>query len=147
MGSCTTNNIAAHGGQERADSPSVKCVSGLQSSRRRLKAGQALVFVAVLSPILLAALDRSSAADGRGRGGPSNQGLCLVEVLRSEELPLAPPFHHTVKATLLVTPPDRPPFETTVLRVIPWQSPPPRQGQRVWVSCDPALIKSSLRLF
>jgi hypothetical protein len=77
----------------------------------------------------------------------SEQKLCLVEVLHSKELPLAPLYHHTVKATLRVTPPDRPPFETTVWRVIPWQMPPPRQGQRVWASCDPALIESSLRLF
>jgi hypothetical protein len=51
-------------------------------------------------------------------------------------------FHHTVKATLLVTPPDRPPFQTTVERVIPWQAPPPRQGQRMWVYCDPASLNA-----
>jgi hypothetical protein len=96
---------------------------------------------------LLTALDRLSAEEPRARDTSLAQKLCLVEVLNSEELPLAPPFHHTVKATLLVTPPDRPPFETTVLRVIPWQSPPPRQGQRMRLTCDPALIESSLRLF
>jgi hypothetical protein len=67
---------------------------------------------------------------------------CLVEVLASEMLPVGPMFHHTVKATLLVTPPDRPPFQTTVERVIPWQAPPPRQGQRMWVYCDPASLNA-----
>jgi hypothetical protein len=73
--------------------------------------------------------------------------FCLVEVLRSEELPIGPLFWHTVRATLLVTAPDRPAFQTTVQRVIPWQAPPPRQGQRLSVPCDPALIESlSFRL-
>jgi hypothetical protein len=74
-------------------------------------------------------------------------GSCLVEVLTSEELPVGPLFHHTYRATLRVTPPNRPPFVTTVQRVMPWQAPPPRQGQRQLVSCDPALIDSSFRLF
>jgi hypothetical protein len=47
----------------------------------------------------------------------------------------------------LVTPRDAPPFETTVLKVIPWQVPPPRRGQRVRVACDSALLDSSFRLF
>lgn len=72
--------------------------------------------------------------------------FCTAEVLHSEMLPVGPAFHHTIKATLLVTPTDRPPFETTVVRVIPWQAPPPRQGQRQRVPCDPALLPSSFRL-
>jgi hypothetical protein len=67
---------------------------------------------------------------------------CLVQVLSSEEIPLGPMFHHTVKATLLVSPSDRPPFQTTIEKVTPWQVPPPRQGQRAWVSCDPASLNA-----
>jgi hypothetical protein len=67
---------------------------------------------------------------------------CLVQVLYSEEIPLGPMFFHTVKATLLVTPPDRPPFQTTVEKVTPWQVPPPRQGQQVWVYCDAASLNA-----
>ena len=67
---------------------------------------------------------------------------CLVEVLHSEELPIGPLFHHTIKTTLLVTAPGKPPFETTEVKVIPWQMPPPRRGQRVRVGCDRALLIS-----
>jgi hypothetical protein len=72
---------------------------------------------------------------------------CLVEVLTSEMLSAAPPFYHTVKARLLVTPSDRPPFETTVVRTIPWQAPPPRQGQRLSMSCEAVQADSGFRLF
>lgn len=72
---------------------------------------------------------------------------CLVEVLYSEELPVGLAFHHTYRATLRVTPADRPPFVTTVEREIPWQAPPPRQGQRLRMPCDPALLESSFRPF
>ena len=67
---------------------------------------------------------------------------CLVQVLSSEEIPLGPMFHHTVKATLLVSPADRPPFQTTIEKVTPWQVPPPRQGQRAWVPCDAASLNA-----
>jgi hypothetical protein len=67
---------------------------------------------------------------------------CFVQVLSSEEIPLGPMFFHTVKATLLVSPTNRPPFQTTVEKVIPWQVPPPRQGQRAWVYCDPASLNA-----
>ena len=63
---------------------------------------------------------------------------CLVEVLHSEELPVGLAFHHTYRVTLRVAPADRPPFVTTVEREMPWQAPPPRQGQRLKMSCDPA---------
>jgi hypothetical protein len=36
--------------------------------------------------------------------------------------------------------PGRAPFETTVVKLIPWQVPPPRQGQRMTVLCDPASL-------
>lgn len=77
----------------------------------------------------------------------SRDSRCLVEVLYSEELPIGPLFYHTVKAAVLVTPPGARPFETTVLKVIPWQVPPPRRGQRVRMACDSALLNSSFRLF
>ena len=77
----------------------------------------------------------------------SRDSRCLVEVLYSEELPIGPMFYHTVKAAILVTPPGAPPFETTVHKVIPWQVPPPRRGQRVRVACDSALLNSSFGLF
>jgi hypothetical protein len=67
---------------------------------------------------------------------------CLVQVLYSEEIPLGPMFYHTIKATLLVTPSDRPPFRTTVEKVTPWQVPPPRQGQQTWVYCDAASLNA-----
>jgi hypothetical protein len=78
---------------------------------------------------------------------PRDSRACRIEVLYSEELPIGPMFYHTVKAAVLVTPPGAPPFETTVLKVIPWQVPPPRRGQRVRVSCDAALLNSSFGLF
>ena len=62
---------------------------------------------------------------------------CSIQVLRSEELPGAPIYQNRVRATLLVNAPGRAPFETTVVRLIPWQVPPPRQGQRLTVLCDP----------
>jgi hypothetical protein len=81
--------------------------------------------------------------------GPARAGgmqppaqTCLVQVLFSEEIPLGPMFYHTVKATLLVTPSDRPPFQTTIEKVTPWQVPPPRQGQQARVYCDPESLKA-----
>jgi hypothetical protein len=62
---------------------------------------------------------------------------CSIEVLRSEELPGAPIYQNRVRATLRVNAPGRLPFETTVVRLVPWQVPPPRQGQRLTVLCDP----------
>ena len=44
---------------------------------------------------------------------------CTVEVLHSEMIPVGPLFHDTIRATLLVSPQDQPPFETTVQRVVP----------------------------
>jgi hypothetical protein len=82
-------------------------------------------------------------AQGKTQGkAEARAQTCLVQVLSSEEIPLGPMFHHTVKATLLVSPSDRPPFQTTIEKVTPWQVPPPRQGQRAWVSCDPASLNA-----
>ena len=78
----------------------------------------------------------SAAAAGIQPQVKADAKSCLVQVLYSEEIPLGPMFFHTIKATLLVTPSDRPPFQTTVEKVTPWQVPPPRQGQHAWVYCD-----------
>jgi hypothetical protein len=82
-----------------------------------------------------------------GHAVPRDSRACGVEVLYSEELPIGPLFYHTVKAAVLVSPPAAPPFETTVVKVIPWQVPPPRRGQRVRVACASALPNSSFGLF
>jgi hypothetical protein len=99
--------------------------------------------LAVATTMMLALMASVQAGQGTSR----DSRACLVEVLYSEELPIGPLFHHTVKAAVLVTPPGAPPFETTVLKVIPWQVPPPRRGQRVRVPCDSALVNSSFGLF
>jgi hypothetical protein len=98
---------------------------------------------AALVMTMLALLALSCAS----RAGQHDAQSCLVEVLHSEMLPAAPPFYHAVKARLLITPVDRPPFETTVVRTIPWQAPLPRQGQRVWMPCEQALAQYDFRLF
>jgi hypothetical protein len=69
---------------------------------------------------------------------------CSIEVLRSEELPGASIYQNRVRATLLVNAPGRVPFETNVVRLIPWQVPPPRQGQRRTVLCNPASLSFSV---
>src|SRR5215813_2880619 len=84
---------------------------------------------------------------GANQGSLRDPRSCIVEVLHSEELPIGPLFHHTIRATLLVSAPNTPPFETTVLKVIPWQVPPPRRGQRVRVQCDPAELNLPLEYF
>lgn len=88
----------------------------------------------VVAALSLVLTDGAFAAHSSRRHAPPSRG-CLVEVLHSEELPVGPLFYHTIKATLLVTAPGRPPFETTVYKAIPWQVPPPRPGERVRVSC------------
>ena len=98
--------------------------------------------LAVATTMLLALTASAQAGQGGWR-----DPRCLVEVLYSEELPIGPLFYHTVKAAVLVTPPGAPPFETTVLKVIPWQVPPPRRGQRVRIPCDSAQLNPSFGLF
>jgi hypothetical protein len=71
---------------------------------------------------------------------PDGRVMCSIEVLRSEELPGAPIYQNRVRARLLVTAPGRAPFETSVIKLIPYQVPPPRQGQRLRVLCDPASL-------
>lgn len=96
--------------------------------------------VATASTFLVVAAAPASAhqqESGQPQGlGPRSS--CLIEVLHSEELPGAPIFQSLVRARLRITPPGQAPFERTVERFIPWQAPPPRRGQRLMVSCDPA---------
>jgi hypothetical protein len=96
--------------------------------------------VAMVAAISLLALTASAEA---GQGKSSDSRACLIEVLYSEELPIGPLFYYTVKASLLVTPSHAAPFETTVLKVIPWQVPPPRRGQRFRSACDSGVLNSS----
>ena len=89
----------------------------------------------VIATVLLLGMLPAARADAASL---ADRAACLVEVLHSEEPPYAPDYHHLVKATLLVTPPRGAAFETTVLKYIPWQAPPPRRGQRLRMRCDPA---------
>jgi hypothetical protein len=73
---------------------------------------------------------------------PGERLVCLVEVLNSEELPGAPIFQNLVRARLRVTLANRPPFEATVEKFMPWQVHPPRRGQRFNMLCDPAAFSS-----
>jgi hypothetical protein len=91
-----------------------------------------------IASVLLLGMLPAARADAASLAAPTGRNACLVEVLHSEELPYGPDYHHLVKARLLVTPPGGPAYETTVLEYITWQAPPPRQGQRRRVSCDPA---------
>lgn len=70
-----------------------------------------------------------------------SRSLCTGEVLRSEELMGAPIFYHFVRATFLITPPSTPAFETTLEKLVSWQVPPPRQGQRFKLPCHPVDLR------
>jgi hypothetical protein len=59
-----------------------------------------------------------------------------VAVVHAEELPFAPLDYHLVRADLEISSPDRGTFQTTVQKLITWQAPPPRQGQRHSYWCD-----------
>lgn len=100
----------------------------------------------VATTLLLLIASPAEAGQGRHRNASDSQ-TCLVEVLYSEMLPIGPLFHHTVKVTFLVTPAHAAPFETVVDEVISWQAPPPRQGQRVRVRCNPQAMRSPFGFF
>ena len=69
---------------------------------------------------------------------PGRQGqVCVARVVHSEELPYAPIYHWLVKVTLQVAAPGGQAFETTLQDTVPWQTPPPRQGQTFRLRCDP----------
>ena len=113
----------------------------------------ALKHTIIATTVLLLMTVAASGADHSGnrvvadaRGGVVK---CTVEVLRSEALPGAPINQNLIRTTLQISTPDIPPFETTVVKLIPWQAPPPRQGQRLTVACDPANFVShfSFRMF
>lgn len=74
----------------------------------------------------------AQALAGRDPGLP-----CTARVLYSEELPFAPINTWLVKVTLEITPPNGGAFVTTLQDTMPWQVPPPRQGQTFRVRCDP----------
>jgi hypothetical protein len=96
----------------------------------------------IVATMLLAIAGGSVHAGSWSRGDAPAMQPCVVEVLHSEMIPIGPLFHHTIKSTLLVTAPDRAPFETTVQQIIPVQYPPPRQGQRLKMMCDPASLSA-----
>jgi hypothetical protein len=104
----------------------------------------ALKHTIIAATLLLGMTATASAADPIPRGAFIEAGdgrvMCRIEVLRSEELPGAPIYQNRVKATLLVSAPGRAPFEATVVKLIPWQVPPPRQGQRLTALCDPVSL-------
>jgi hypothetical protein len=101
----------------------------------------ALKHTIIAATLLLGMRATAWAADPIPRGAFTEAGdgrvMCNIQVLRSEELPGAPIYQNRVRATLLVNAPGRAPFEATVVKLIPWQVPPPRQGQRLTVLCDP----------
>ena len=103
--------------------------------------------MAIATTLLLAVVGGSAEAGQVRHRHASDSQTCLVEVLYSEMLPIGPLFYHTVKVTFLVTPPHAAPFETVVHEVISWQAPPPRQGQRVRVRCNPEAMRSPLGFF
>jgi hypothetical protein len=63
---------------------------------------------------------------------------CMAKVIKSEELPYAPMGYWLVRATLQVTPPAGPVFETTLQDRMPLQAYPPRRGETFRLWCDPA---------
>lgn len=85
-------------------------------------------------------------ADAGGRAAGEARA-CRAEVLKSEELPAAPLFHHAIRATVLVTGADQRQYETTIYEVIPWQVPPLRRGQLVRVSCERPAEEAAFPLF
>jgi hypothetical protein len=68
----------------------------------------------------------------------SQDRACIARVLHSEELPFALSGHWLVKVSLEVTPPNGAVYEINLHDTMPWQAPPPRQGQRFRLQCDPA---------
>src|ERR1700741_1391964 len=103
-----------------------------------------VIATTLLVGTLLAAQADSAPLTGHERRSgartiPSDRSsVCIADVLHSEELPFGPIFYHRVRATLRITPRGGPAFETTVEKLIPWQVPPPRRGQRLRQWCDPA---------
>jgi hypothetical protein len=128
-----------------ADPKPLRCaVRSLRYDQYRARDGGIAVKQAIIAAVLLSGLGLAEPAHAAGMQPQvkADAKSCLVQVLYSEEIPLGPMFFHTVKATLLVTPPDRPPFQTTIEKVTPWQVPPPRQGQQTWVYCDAASLNA-----
>jgi hypothetical protein len=87
----------------------------------------------MLATAILSTQASTQTLAGSDRGQP-----CSARVLYSEELPFAPINTWLVKVTLEITPPNGGAFVTTLQNSTPWQVPPPRQGQRFRLRCDPA---------
>jgi len=104
----------------------------------------ALKHTIIAATLVLGMTATASAADPIRRGAfteaSDGRVMCNIQVIRSEELPGAPIYQNRVRATLLVNAPGRAPFETTVVKLIPWQVSPPRQSPRMTVLCDPASL-------
>jgi hypothetical protein len=96
----------------------------------------------IVAAILVSIAASSASAGWWDRQDSVAMQPCTVEVLHSEMIPVGPLFHHTIRATLLISPRNQPPFETTVQRVMPVQFPPLRQGQRLKMLCDPASLST-----
>ncbi|WP_426439308.1 hypothetical protein [Bradyrhizobium genosp. P] len=60
---------------------------------------------------------------------------CHAEVVRSEELPYAPPGSWLLKATVRITFPRGPTVESTFLKTVPWQV-TLRRGDAFWLDCE-----------
>jgi hypothetical protein len=84
----------------------------------------------IATALLLSAVVSAQASPGR------NRLICRADVLHSEELTFSPIYYHLVSADLLIVPPDGQAFQTTVEKMMPWQAPPPRQGQKFKFRCD-----------
>jgi hypothetical protein len=86
---------------------------------------------------------RCSRGQGRRQTAGAIQGhgrsVCTADVLHTEELTGAPIFYHLVRTTLAITSSGKPAFNATTDELIPWQVPPPRQGQKFRVQCDSAI--------
>jgi hypothetical protein len=92
----------------------------------------------IAAAIILATATLSTQASAQTFAGSDRGQPCTARVLSSEELPFAPINTWLVKVTLEITPPNGGAFVTTLQNSTPWQVPPPRQGQRFRLRCDPA---------
>ena len=92
----------------------------------------------VLATATLAAQVSTQTFSTQALAGSGQTLPCTARVLYSEELPFAPIDSWLVKVTLEITPPSGGAFVTTLQNSMPWQVPPPRQGQTFRLRCDPA---------
>src|ERR1700761_7620404 len=91
---------------------------------------------AIAVALLIGAVVSAQAASQQA--SPQNKAACVAKVVKSEELPYAPPGYWLGRVTLQVTSPSGEVFETTLQDKMPWQAYPPRRGETVRLWCDPA---------